>query len=78
MKLLKVCIWKHNCSVVDNSLNRSIKAQVAENEMLLSHLKELQKEKDMLSSALSTVMQRLEALEDKIGTPGAQQPQPSE
>ena len=53
---------------VDNSLNRSIKAQVTENDILLNQLKELQQEKDMLSETLSKVLQRIENLEGKIGT----------
>ena len=52
---------------VDNSLSRSIKSQVAENDLLLGQLKELQGEKDTLFETLSIVMKKIESLESKVG-----------
>ena len=52
---------------VDNSLSRSIKSQVAENDLLLGQLKELQGEKDTITQTLSIVMQKIESLESKVG-----------
>ena len=51
---------------VDNSLNRNMKAQIAENEMLLGQLKDLQSEKDMLASTLNMLLKKIEVLESKI------------
>ena len=51
---------------VDNALNRSMKAQIAENELLLNQIKELQSEKDMLSSTLNVLLKKIEVLESKI------------
>ena len=51
---------------VDNSLNRSMKAQIAENELLLNQIKELQSEKDMLFNTLNVLLKKIDVLESKV------------
>ena len=57
---------------VDNTISRCMKTQVAENEQLLSQLKELQHDKEMLASALETVLRKIDSLESKVGIGGEQ------